>query len=57
MKIIYSGFFIVIGLAILYLSIRNEPQNWFSTLLLFILVAVSVFLFFYYQKKHKLKSK
>ncbi len=53
MKHFYSISLIALGLVILYLSLKKNPQDWFNTLLIVFVSVALVFFFFYYKKKKK----
>ena len=57
MKHFYSISLIALGLVILYLSLKKNPQDWFNTLLIVFVSVALVFFFFYYKKKKERNRK
>lgn len=51
MKHFYSTVLIVLGLAILFLSLKKHPEDWVSTLLIFFSFVILTVLFFYIKKR------
>ena len=51
MKKFYSRLILVLGLGLLYLSIKKDPDHWLSTLLITFFGVVVFVLFFYIRKK------